>query len=70
MYQVDARGLSCPEPVMLASEAMKAHPGEAILVLVDEPHSRANVEKFAVSQGRKVTVKPVGQEFELLIEAH
>ena len=28
MYEVDARGLSCPEPVMLTHEALKNHGGE------------------------------------------
>ena len=26
MYEVDARGLSCPEPLMLVSDALKSHP--------------------------------------------
>ena len=53
MYEVDARGLSCPEPVMLTHEALKNHGGEPVKVLVTEPHSRDNVEKFAKSHGKK-----------------
>lgn len=68
MYQVDARGLSCPEPVMRTSDALKAHGSETIRVLVDEPHSKINVEKFAKSQGKNVTVRTLEQEYELLIE--
>lgn len=68
MYEVDARGLSCPEPVMLTQAALKSHGKEAVKVLVTEPHSRANVEKFAKSQGKKVTVTDRGDEFELVIE--
>lgn len=34
MYEVDARGLSCPEPVMMVAEALKKHPGETLKVLV------------------------------------
>lgn len=68
MYEVDARGLSCPEPVMLTQAALKSHGKEVIRVLVSEPHTRANVEKFAKSQGKKVTVKEVGSEFELTIQ--
>lgn len=67
MYEVDARGLSCPEPLMMVSAALKSHSGETIRVLVSEPHSRKNVEKFAVSQGKTVSVKEVGSEFELTI---
>ena len=31
--EVDVRGLSCPEPVLLAMDAMQAHPGKLIRVL-------------------------------------
>lgn len=68
MHEVDARGLSCPEPLMMVSKAMKEHPGERLTVLVSEPHSRTNVEKFAKNQGKTVTVKEIGSEFELIIE--
>lgn len=68
MFEVDARGLSCPEPVMLTSQALKSHGNEAVKVLVSEPHTRANVEKFAKSQGKHVTVTEKGGEFELVIE--
>ena len=67
MYEVDARGLSCPEPIMLTQSAMKNNK-RAFKVLVSEPHQKANVEKFAKSQGKKVTVKEIGDEFELVIE--
>ena len=30
MYEVDARGLSCPEPVMMTAEALKKHKGEPV----------------------------------------
>lgn len=68
MFEVDARGLSCPEPLMLTDQAMKIHPGESIKVMVTEAYSKTNVEKFAKNKGRKVTVKEVGHEFELVIE--
>lgn len=68
MYEVDARGLSCPEPVMLTAAALKEHGTEQVKVLVNEPHTRKNVEKFARSQKREVSVAEKGQEFEILIE--
>lgn len=68
MYEVDARGLSCPEPVMLTQAAIKNHGNEKIRVLVTEPHSKANVEKFAKSQGKQVTVTEQGDGFELIIQ--
>ena len=67
MYEVDARGLSCPEPVMLTHEALKTM-GESREGLVTEPHSRDNVEKFAKSHGKKVSITETGDGFELVIE--
>ncbi len=68
MLLVDARGLSCPEPLMMVSAAIKDHPGEKIQVLLSEPYSKANVEKYVKNQGKKVTVKETGSEFELIVE--
>ena len=68
MYEVDARGLSCPEPVMMTAAALKSHKGETVKVLVSEPHTRMNVEKFAKSQGKKAVVTEHGSEFEIVIE--
>ena len=67
MKEVDARGLSCPEPIMLTAEAIKGTT-ESVKVLVSEPHQRTNVEKFAKDKGRKVTVTEKGSEFEIVIE--
>ena len=41
MKEVDARGLSCPEPIMLTAEALKNADG-AVKVLVSEPHQRTD----------------------------
>ena len=54
MYEVDARGLSCPEPVMLTADAIKKHGNETIKVLVSEVHTRQNVEEYAKSHGKSV----------------
>ena len=43
--EVDVRGLSCPEPVLLVMDAMDEHPGETIHVIGDEAHTRTNIEK-------------------------
>ena len=67
MFEVDARGLSCPQPLMMTNDAIKSQEGP-IKVLVSEPHQRTNVEKFAKDKGKKVTVTEVGSEFESVIE--
>ena len=43
MYEVDARGLSCPEPVMLTAAALKKHKGESVKVLVSETDGQDGV---------------------------
>lgn len=49
---VDARGLSCPEPVIMTMEAMKsAGAGAALEVLVDTATSRNNVLLAAGQRG-------------------
>ena len=68
MVEVDARGLSCPEPLMMAIEAVKKNPKEKIKILVSEPHQKMNVEKYAKSQGKKISVRQLGSEFELIVE--
>ena len=48
---VDARGLSCPQPVILTmNEIKKVKKGE-ITVLVDTDTSKENVSRAATSQG-------------------
>jgi TusA-related sulfurtransferase len=48
---VDARGLSCPQPVLMALEQMKQQAGGEIVVLVDTETARENVSRAAGSQG-------------------
>ncbi len=67
MKEVDARGLSCPEPIMLTAEALKSTDGP-VKVLVSEPHQKTNVEKLAKDRGRKVTSTEDGSGFAIVIE--
>ena len=54
---VDARGLSCPQPVMLASKAIKKMNKGTIKVLVDSATGRDNVSRLARNSGWAVTVE-------------
>lgn len=56
MVEVDARGLSCPEPIMLTAEALKNEKGP-IKVLVSEPVQKENVEKYANESGKETNIK-------------
>jgi tRNA 2-thiouridine synthesizing protein A len=56
MTEVDARGLSCPLPVMRAQEALKDSPAE-IVVLADSGTAKANVENLLADAGYTVAVE-------------
>ena len=49
--KVDARGLSCPQPVLMALSKMKEIGAGEIEVLVDNDVSRENVSRAAAKQG-------------------
>ena len=66
---VDARGFSCPQPVLMTLEAMKKAGSGEIVVLVDTDTSRENVSRAAVSQGWQVKdVQTEGEGFRIEIQ--
>lgn len=67
MYTVDARGLSCPEPVMLMLEAIDSHK-DAVEVIVDNATARGNVAHMAEERGRKVTVTEKNGDYHLVLK--
>jgi TusA-related sulfurtransferase len=65
-HTVDARGLSCPQPVILARNAIQA--GQfPIKVLVETVTSRENVRRAAEKLGCAVQVEDLGDEFRLTL---
>lgn len=67
MKKVDARGLSCPEPVIQTKNAM-ASKEAAYEVLVDNVVAKENVTRYAIHQGYQVTVEEQGEDFLLKIK--
>ena len=63
---VDARGLSCPMPVIMTQKAMKSKE-DYYEVMVDAQAPLENVTRFAQSQGYKVEVENKGGEYLLKI---
>ena len=63
---VDARGLSCPQPVILARKAI-ARGSFPINVLVETVTSRENVRRMAEKEGCLVVAEQVGNEFKLTL---
>jgi len=66
MQTLDARGLSCPEPVVILRNAMMSNEN-AYEILVDNQTSLENVTRYAEHQGYKVTSKENNGEFTLSI---
>ena len=54
---VDARGLSCPQPVVETKKAMNSQAEGTIMVLVDTVTSRENVSRLGRNQGWNVSTE-------------
>ncbi len=66
---VDARGLSCPQPVLMTMEKLKTMEQGELVVLVDTDISRQNVSRAAASLGWQVMdVKSEGSAYRLTLE--
>ena len=51
-HEVDARGLSCPQPVLMSLQAIQSSDGqEDICVIVDNQASFENVSRAATAKG-------------------
>lgn len=66
MEIIDARGLSCPEPVILTRKAMESG-AAAYEVIVDNNTSKENVTRYAQHQGYKVAVTESNGEYTLAL---
>ena len=64
MTALDARGLSCPEPVIMIQKAMKTKEA-AYVMMVDNHASKENVTRFAEKKGYTVTITENAGEYTL-----
>jgi tRNA 2-thiouridine synthesizing protein A len=65
---VDARGFSCPMPVVMVQKEVKKNAPDTLDVLVDNQCAVDNVTRFANNQGYNVSVKPDGTDFRLTLK--
>ncbi|WP_270838791.1 sulfurtransferase TusA family protein [Peptacetobacter hiranonis] len=65
--RIDARGLSCPQPVLMTKKGVAESPN-GVEVLVDNMTACNNVKKFLKNAGFNITVEEVGDE-EFLISS-
>lgn len=65
---VDAKGFSCPQPVLMTLREMKKADKGEIVVLVDTVTSRENVSRAAIAEGWTVkNVEADGTGFRISI---
>ncbi|AKL94395.1 putative redox protein [Clostridium aceticum] len=64
---VDARGRSCPEPVVMTKQAIEGFNGKPIQVLVDTMVAVENIKRFVKNQGFQVEVEENNEEYSLHI---
>lgn len=65
--RVDARGLSCPQPIVLTRNKMKELGKGTFEVIVDTGTSRDNIARLANNEGWGIKVKEQGDEFLLTL---
>ena len=65
MIEVDARGFSCPIPVVKTKKAIEDNPNLPITVLVESDVSKENVTRLAQGRGYSVDTITVEDGFKL-----
>ncbi len=64
---IDARGRSCPEPVILTKNALEKDQS-GLKIIVDSNVAVENITRFAESKGYNVNVKDNEEDFEITIK--
>ena len=65
---VDARGLSCPQPVIVTMNEMKKVNKGEITIMVDTDTSKENVSRAAKNQGWEVAgIQPEDEGYRITI---
>jgi len=65
--EVDARGLSCPMPVIKTKKAIESAESGPIVVIVNDGTARDNVTRLAKSRGFNTSVDEKGEDFYLTL---
>jgi len=65
--EIDARGLSCPIPVVKTKKVMDSDASAEIVVLVDDDVAKENVSRLGLSKGYEVAVETEGDGYRLVM---
>ncbi|MFZ0242830.1 MAG: sulfurtransferase-like selenium metabolism protein YedF [Desulfobacterales bacterium] len=63
MKEIDARGLSCPAPVLQVKAAVEQENADAVRVVIDNAASQQNVKRFLESQGFETVLEKNSTDF-------
>lgn len=65
---VDAKGLSCPQPVILTLNAIKKAADSELIILVDTDTAKENVSRAARAQGWEAAdIKPENDGYKITL---
>lgn len=64
---IDARGLSCPTPVIMVQRAVRGESPAVLEVLVDAQVAVENISRFAASAGYWVSAEQDGPDYRLTL---
>jgi TusA-related sulfurtransferase len=65
---IDARGLSCPQPVILTNKKIKEMGKGVLEILMDTETSKENVFRLARQAGWDVEIKRNGDDYRLILK--
>ena len=65
---VDARGRSCPEPVMMTKSAIESNQEETIEVMTSSKTATDNIERYVKKEGYSVDINENGDDYILIIK--
>lgn len=63
---IDARGLSCPAPILLVKKEVQAGDPKELEIIVDDQCAIENITRFGTYSGYQVTTEDKGNEETLL----
>lgn len=66
MNKIDARGLSCPEPVILTKKVLQEN-GSPLTVLVDNQVAVQNILRYAANHNLQASYTVDGNDFVILL---
>jgi selenium metabolism protein YedF len=62
MKEIDARGLACPAPVLQTKAVLQEENPTDVTVVLDNPASQQNVQRFLESQGFQTIIQHIGAD--------